>query len=258
MRSDKYMLPVTYQFIKDNWILVRSLWNDNTDNTIYYCDADIHDRLLRKQNLDRESWSCFFAADFILDLYGVYNRQTHNIIIDDVDSFKEQFEPGYIYKFGILDHNFVVVYLADNQIYYTDYYAETGRYKLYRFELMPRESVIDYVKDYTSENFDRHTEFHKADKKWYQKSYVREYYDTKTRCAESNYHKMEYEKFMITCEPTIKDVVRVIENSVTEETFIEYENMTIDDLFHTDYSNIGQWKEERNKLLLYLEDLARQ
>lgn len=83
-----HMLPITFQFIKDNWNLIRILWHDlecnafdhyvvneyDEENDKFYQKGDLYEQIIKKEDMNKTPWSCFFAADFILDLYGVYSR----------------------------------------------------------------------------------------------------------------------------------------------------------------------------------------
>lgn len=242
-------LQQSFKFIKDNWPIVCALWNDHCNNTFSYCKKDVYESLINN-NFKNISWCCFFASDFILDLYGVYDRTGHNKNLSPVESF-DDLESGFIYKFGIMDHEFIIIYINDDNFYYVDYYMETERDHRFRFEKMNKCYFIKYVQSYINEDFDFHTQFHNASKS-YQKEYIKQYYGIKnTHNLEiGGFIKLECARCQIKINPTINDIYRVIKNSLDESDiqFIEEEE---------DIDDVREWKETRNLIMIYLENLLK-
>lgn len=256
------MLPTTFQFIKDNWVLIRVLWDDIDHNSFYHyniriynpindkfsSDNTLYDKIVKKRDVSKVPWSCIFAADFILDLYKVYSRDepvvgniagfNHlpTIKVSDVNSFDKDFQSGFIYKFSIINHEFVVIYLSEQEIYYTDYYSETERSEYYRFESMERQHFLDYLKNYLNSNIMEHVKFHQGSEKYHS--------DCCNDFAQQS-PEVIYAKLPITFNPSVKYVIQVLENSVTDEEVIK--ELEDDDLSY------AEWKSMRNKCLAYLK-----
>jgi len=240
-------LPQTFKFINDHWPIICALWNDHCNNTFDYCKKDVYECLINK-NFKNISWCCFFVADFILDLYGIYDRTGHNKNLVSIESFYD-FEAGFIYKFGIMDHEFIVIYIDDDNFYYIDYYMETERDDRFRFEKMNKNYFIKYIQSYINEDFDFHTQFHNASKS-YQEKYVEQYYNIKnmTNLEGGGFIELECARCQIKINPTINDIVRVIKNSLSESDilYIQKEQNSVD---------FKEWLITRNLIMIYLENL---
>lgn len=255
------MLPVPFQFIKDNWVLIRVLWDDIDHNSLYHynisdyddngkspSDGSLYEKIVNKEDLSKILWSCFFAADFILDLYGVYSRDVPELNSEpgfnrlpavkasNFVSFEQDFHNGFVYKFGIINHQFIVIYLSEEELYYIDYYSETERAEYYRFDSMKREYFLDYIKNYLDGNVEEHSNFHQGS----------ENYSIDCHYSfQQHTPSLVYAKTPITFNPTIDDVVRVLENSVTDENAIK-------DLEDNEFS-YKEWRSMRDKCLAYLK-----
>lgn len=219
------------QFVKDNWVKLTLTWNDSDNNLTSLHNPEVMKLLEQKLIPQGISWSCFFAVGLMLDIYGVYQRDCgirRSEIVTDIDNFIEKFQPGHIYHFGITDHEFIIIYDHSGSIYYIDYYMETGRgcrqlnlpanlSQAFRLEAMPKYIVLKYLKSYLTENFGYHTMFHHGDKV-YHDEYVCSYHCDKTRDRpDSNHSKLEFTQHKITFDPTVSSIIKVIENSITED-----------------------------------------
>ncbi len=222
------------QFVKDNWAKIALTWNGRDNHLIYPMDTETIEYFEKCSIPNGNLWSCFFSTGFILDIYGLYDRNeviNKPKIITDILEFSHQFQPGYIYHFGISNHEFIVIYDHSGCLYYIDYYMETGRgcrqigpaekiSRAFRLEIMPKEKILKYLESYLLEDFKYHTKFHQGDE-IYENEYITGYYHAKSIVNPNfNYYQLEFTKHKITCDPTIESIINVVEESVTEDNIL--------------------------------------
>lgn len=156
-----------------------------------------------------------FSASFILALYG-YKNVYFNSHINNIKEFRNDFTKGNLYYFGILNHEFIVIYYDDDNIIYIDYYSETERGcrqinqvvpKAFRIERMTYLNILHYINDYLSGNIISNTKFHKGDQVYY-----RDYLNDVKRFG----LEFEYTKLKINNIPTTWDVIKTVTESIEE------------------------------------------
>jgi hypothetical protein len=220
------MLPSALQFVKNNWVKIALTWRDRDDNL--FISPELLEPLSKHEIPVSIGWSCFFAAAFMLDIYGVYDREdSHNTseIITDIQSFISDFQPGFIYQFSISNHEFTIIYDFDKSIYYIDYYMETERdktenYPLFRLESMAKEAVISYLQSYLEEDFESFTTFHHGSSSFHDE-YVKEYFYGKSLDnSKINFYQLSYTKYKITKQPTVSSVLDTVLNNLPTEDMI--------------------------------------
>jgi hypothetical protein len=205
MQTD--LLP-HFKFIKENWADIAITWIDHSENL--YLDVYDEDYIVKAQLTDIW-WSCFQSAGLMRDIYDCYDRKgyVHPQLIKSYEDFLPQFKPGFLYFFGICDHNFVVVYDMDETLHYVDYYNETGRRDKFRVENIKKETFLSFVHNYINENFEECAHFHRGDKDYlsdYKKSYL---YGKRINVG----YLLEVEYFPINSHPTCEYIVNVVERS---------------------------------------------
>lgn len=225
--------PAPLQFIKDNWVKMALTWNDSNNNLPGTIHSDILSYLERGVIPKGIWWSCFDCTGLILDIYGVYSRETSDVrtIVNDINTFEEEFIPGHIYQFGIMNHEFIVIYDLTGIIYYIDYYMETGRGcrqlnpkqllpSAFRLDAMCKEDIFKYIESYLRENFTHHTLFHKGDSSYYEE-YVNDYkYAKNLDHSICNFSKLDFAKYKILGHPTIPSILDTINKSVTDHDIL--------------------------------------
>lgn len=230
-------LPKELAFIRDNWYLICSLWNDIDNNNIYYCVVD---------NNNQACWLDNFATGFIRDIYGVYDRANNyclDVLVTDVSSLI--FEPDHLYQFTISEHEFIIIcqQIDDAKIlYYVDYmqFGRKSSYPLFRLETITIPELTSYLEKYLAEDFAYHTQFHHCTKT-YQKYYTIEYHKSKKLNGQHNYTQLAVSTYKMQTSPTISSIITVLENSLTQAG--------IDDAKLTAPWDAPTWLDDRNTLL---------
>jgi hypothetical protein len=218
------------KFIENNWVILALTWNDHGNNLIETLSPEIL-HFLEKQLIPKGTlWSCFDCAGLMLDIYGAYTRKSSNMkkIINDINFIENEFVSGYIYQFGIMNHEFIVIYDSSGIIYYIDYYMETGRGcrqlnskeilpQAFRFEIISKEELFKYLVSYLNEDFIYHASFHKGDSLYYE-NYVNDYKYAQTLDDNTcNFYKLDFAKYKISKCPTISSIIDTVNKSVTED-----------------------------------------
>src|SRR5579871_5106816 len=187
--------PDFMEFIFQNWKLIKKVWygGPNADTTDYL--------------FEEENWSCFFVPFLLFDIYGEYDEQRERGIfpekIPDARTLREIFMPGHIYNFGILDHNFTVIYEAPGHFWYSDYYEETNRPNRFRLEKMSLETILSYLEDYIRRDLSSHWGFHQGDEE-----YVRRYSEEFNSNRDKEYSVLEFCRAPISFQPTVSSVLQ--------------------------------------------------
>lgn len=137
-------------YLTNNWKDLAIVWNES-------------ENLL---TLDRnyKNWSCFFINKIILSCFKDSKIINKRIILNLKNYESLDFlEKGFIYEFCLFGHTFNLIYFNDEDIYYVDYYNETNRENLFRFEPIKKETIHELILAYFNHDTKFIKEFHLGD-----------------------------------------------------------------------------------------------
>lgn len=200
------------QFLADNWKIC--MLSNKYNISILY---NLYEQYRQGVNYKYDEFACFFVPPYIANLYGVnvYDRETS---VDCTINFNSVIRRGSgqrLYVFYIEDHEFAVLYLNHNEIYYIDYYVETGREDIFRIEMITVEDIIKHHQALKTGNYSKITNFNHGDE-----TYKKSLKDTishlvhilgrsRNLVREIFYYDLDY-------EPTLLDILRVTHYGLNE------------------------------------------
>lgn len=215
------------EFINNNWAYIAQTWTNNDETLCYYLRSeDINDQVP-----DAAFWSCVFSAQFIRELYGISQESTlkqQNITKKNLKVFYYKiFKPGHIYNFDIINHEFVIIYENNNNIYHVDYFMETGRGcrqidepvpKAFRVLKLTKYQVFKYLQSYIYGDIEYFTEFNQGDEIFYD-----DYLTNYQKAVNVGPIIINYTKHRIFKYPNTQDVIKTVVNSVKKHgIYCEY------------------------------------
>lgn len=107
------------------------------------------------QDLDiMETYSCFNIPPYIFDLFRLYESQK----IEN----PEKCQPNHIYFFDVYNHIFTILYFSKDDIWYFDYYIETGRSEPLRLEKITLEEFDHMLGVMSTNNIEEIVQFHRG------------------------------------------------------------------------------------------------
>lgn len=107
------------------------------------------------QNIDiMNVYSCFNIPPYIFDLFRLYESQK-------IENPKEC-QPNHIYFFDVYSHMFTILYFSKEDIWYFDYYIETGRPEPLRLEKITLEEFDHMLDVMNNNNIKEIVQFHRG------------------------------------------------------------------------------------------------
>lgn len=190
-----------FSLIKEYWYTISQTYLDKGGNTIEFIEEVSDNYELQRKG---GYWSCFICSEFIFSLYGGDANKDQRLI-SNLGDFTSIFRSGNVYHFYILNHSFTIIYENKDEIYYCDYYMETGRGdrqigeqrpRAFRFERKRREQIERYVKSYLDKDYDYQCLFHSGDLYYYE-DYKKDF--------EEHKNNMDIVGMYITRQPILRD-----------------------------------------------------
>jgi len=115
-----------------------------------------------EENDIMEHFSCFNIPPYLQTLF----RADYNIKSKSAMTF-DQISPGKIYVFYVFNHHFTVLYFPSGEIWYVDFYIETGRENPLRFERMNQQDFESMYEVMKHTDLDAIATFHRGDKNFH-------------------------------------------------------------------------------------------
>lgn len=144
--------------------------------------------------------SCLWVPSFFKDLFSlpieghvVFNQESKDVI--------SVFKPLHIYEIDSYSHCAIVIYLDPGNIFYIDFYSETGRLRPFRVERISHAKLANYVQAAIENNVAEFVKFHRGTKDY--QRYLDERY--------SDFDLMDrITEYEITYLPRVSDILRVV------------------------------------------------
>lgn len=153
LKVDKrWFLPDYLRFYQDYWQLISLTWfplSINSDQELKKSKKymGLEDVSYLFSNL---SWQSKTAISFLKQILNLGPKK--NINQKSYETFAKNFQPGFVYKFKITNHYFMVIWESDLTLFYVDYFKESGREHYFRADQLEIKEFLNYISRYWAQD----------------------------------------------------------------------------------------------------------
>lgn len=143
------------------------------------------------------SRSCFSIQPYFFEFFLINEKERTEVIIDDF--LDQPIEKG-IYILKLYSHEATIISISSSEIYYVDYYMETGRKNKLRAEKITFERLKTFLKSAIDQNIGEYVQFHGADSR---------FFNSMKRVRSSFFEELSYYPFNEYHQVSFNDLLRV-------------------------------------------------